>query len=61
MKDFSKNKEKLKICNKIVNSMFRFSKPEYTMMGLKKLMDKNRQLMKSTFAYLDTLEINQFI
>lgn len=55
------DKKKKEEFEKIVNSMFRFSKPEYTMMGLKKLMDKNRQLMKSTFAYLDTLEINQFI
>lgn len=46
---------------KIVNCMFRFSKPKYTMMGLKRLIDKNRQLMKTTFAYLDTPEINRFI
>lgn len=46
---------------KIVVSMFRFTKPEYTMMGLKYLTDKNRQLVKAVFANLDTPEINQFI
>lgn len=55
------DKKKKEEFEKIVNSMFRFTKPEYTMMGLKKLMDKNRPLMKAFFAYLDTLEINQFI
>lgn len=53
--------KKKKEFEKIVSSMFRFTKPEYTMMGLKRLVDKNRLLMKTTFAYLDTPEINRFL
>lgn len=46
---------------KIINSLFRFTNPEYTMMGLKRLVEKNRILMKTTFAYLDNPNISRFI
>ena len=55
------DKKKREEFEKIVSCLFRFTKPEYTMMGLKRLMDKNRQLMKTVFAYMDTPEINRFI
>lgn len=46
---------------KVLISCFRLPTPEYTIMGLKNLLEINRHLIQEAFAEVDDPEVTKFI
>ncbi|WP_029232421.1 AAA family ATPase [Butyrivibrio sp. VCB2006] len=49
------------ILSKIIGSLFRFKSAEYTIMGIKQLMELNRPVIKSAFTQCDDAKIDEFL
>ena len=47
--------------SKIIGSLFRFKSAEYTIMGIKQLMELNRPVIKSAFTQCDDTKIDEFL
>ena len=48
-------------CLRVLRAMFRLPKAEYTVVGLRRVLDYNRQLVKALFMQLDNPVITRFI
>ena len=46
---------------RVISAMIRLPKAEYSLLGLKKLLEMNRSLVKQIFAEMDSPEVEKFI
>ena len=56
-----KNDEQRYLVERIVRALFRLPQAEYTIIGLKGLLDINREAVKSVFLQMDEKSIQKFI
>lgn len=55
------NEEQKKLLEAVIRALFRFPQAEYTVVGLKGLVDLNREAVKTAFFSIDDKNINSFI
>ena len=53
--------EKRDTLEKVIRALFRLPRAEYTVVGLKGLLDRNRPVVKTVFAELDDERISEFL